>query len=119
MTIYKKNSFGTINITNEALATLIGRITSEVYGVVGMASRNILIDGIVELLKHDNYAKGIVVNSLDDIINIDVYIIVGFGIKVSEVVLQLQKRIQLEVKNTLQIDVRQINIFIQGIRVID
>ncbi|MBR7044361.1 MAG: Asp23/Gls24 family envelope stress response protein, partial [Lachnospiraceae bacterium] len=86
MSIERSTKLGAINISDDAVATLCGSIVAECYGVVGMASKNLLKDGFAELLKKENYARGIVVRREDDVCELDLYIIISYGIKISEVV---------------------------------
>ena len=119
MAINKKNNFGNINITKEAISTLVGGIVTECYGVVGMASKNIIKDGIAELLKYDNYSKGVIVTNTNDTLSIDVYIIIGFGVKISEVTNAVQSKVKYMLEKTLQIEIKECNVYVQGIRIID
>ena len=119
MAVTKNTNFGMVNVSEEAISTLVGGVVSECYGVVGMASRNIFKDGIAELLKKENYAKGVNVKGDTDGLVIDVYIIVGFGVKVSEVVSEVQKKIKYMTEKTLQVEVVSCNVYVQGIRVIE
>ena len=61
MSISKSTEYGNINISLDAVASLAGGVVTECYGVVGMASQKFVKDGIAELLKKENYAKGVVV----------------------------------------------------------
>jgi len=40
MAVKIKTQFGTIDITNDVIATVVGGAATDNYGVVGMASRN-------------------------------------------------------------------------------
>ncbi|MEG0328432.1 MAG: Asp23/Gls24 family envelope stress response protein, partial [Erysipelothrix sp.] len=66
MAIEKSNEFGTINISNEAIAMLAGGVVTECYGVVGMASQQIFKDGLAELLKGENFSKGVIVKNTEE-----------------------------------------------------
>lgn len=46
-----------------------------------MASRQQVRDGIAEILGHENYARGIEVKENNGVIDIDMYIIVSYGVK--------------------------------------
>ncbi|MFV0480032.1 MAG: Asp23/Gls24 family envelope stress response protein [Anaerorhabdus sp.] len=118
MSIEKSTNLGNINISEEAIATLTGGIVTECYGVVGMASKKILRDGLAELLKKENYSKGIVVRKKDGILELDVFVIVGYGVKVSEVVMEVQKKIKYMLEKTLQIELNSVNVYVQGVRVV-
>ncbi|MFV0380461.1 MAG: Asp23/Gls24 family envelope stress response protein [Anaerorhabdus sp.] len=119
MSIEKNTSLGNINISEEAIATLTGGIVTECYGVVGMASKKLLRDGLSELLKKDNYSKGIVVRKKDGRLELDVFIIVGHGIKISEISFEVQKNVKYMLEKTLQIELNSVNVYVQGVRVVN
>jgi uncharacterized alkaline shock family protein YloU len=118
MTVEKKTNYGNISVSEEALASLAGGVITECYGVVGMASKKVLRDGWSEILKKDNYAKGVVVRTTDKGIEIDLYIIVSFGVKISEVVQEAQKKVKYVLEKSLNIELSAVNVFVQGVRVI-
>ena len=80
MSVTVNNEFGAIEISNDVIATVVGGAATEIPGVVGMASRQQVRDGINEILNRENYARGVVV-SQEDGVNVDVYIIVSYGKK--------------------------------------
>lgn len=59
MSIERVTSYGNINISQEAIATLAGGVVSECYGVVGMASQKLVKDGWAELLKKKTIPAGL------------------------------------------------------------
>lgn len=119
MSIEKNNEIGKITVSNEAVAMLAGGVVTESYGVVGMASQQIFKDGIAELLKGENYSKGVVVrNSKDGKFELDLYIIVGYNIKIAEVVYEVQKKVKYVLEKTLGQSFNSINVYVQGVKVI-
>ncbi|MDF9825021.1 putative alkaline shock family protein YloU [Breznakia sp. PF5-3] len=118
MSITKNTKYGDINISKEAITTLAGGIVSESYGVVGMASQKFLKDGWAELLRKENFSKGVVVKEKDGALELDLYIIVSHGVKISEVVLEVQKKVKYMMEKTLDVDFETVNVFVQGIKVI-
>lgn len=119
MTVEKKTNYGSISVSEEAVASLAGGIVTECYGVVGMASKQVLRDGWAELLKKENYARGVVVNKKDHTLEIDLYIIVSFGVKIAEVVAEAQKRVKYMLEKTLGEEIGSVNVYVQGVRVMD
>lgn len=119
MAISKETQFGNINISDEAIATLTGGVVSECYGVVGMASQKFLKDGIAELLKKENYTKGVIVrkDKEDDALELDLYIIVSFGVRISEVVTEVQKKVKYMVESVLEQPIHAVNVYVQDIKV--
>ncbi len=118
MAIERNTNLGNINISMEVISSIAGGAATECYGVVGMASQKVLKDGFFELLKMENFSKGIVAREEDGDLEIDMYIIVGYGLKISEVVLEVQKKVKYILEQTLDVHVTKVNVYVQGIRVI-
>ncbi|MFC4404619.1 Asp23/Gls24 family envelope stress response protein [Gracilibacillus xinjiangensis] len=117
MSIELTTSNGHITITNEVIATVAGGAAIECYGIVGMASKNQLRDGIAEILRKENFSKGIVVRQVQEDVHIDMYIIVSYGTKISEVAHNVQSQVKYNLEKTLGLKIQSINIYIQGVRV--
>jgi uncharacterized alkaline shock family protein YloU len=110
------NENGNIIIDDQVFATLAGLAAMECYGVVGMASKN-ATEGIFELLKREQLTKGIKVTAAEDKINIDLYIVLQYGVKISVVADNIISRIKYSVENFSGVIVNNVNIFVQGVRV--
>ena len=118
MTIKKNTTLGQVQISDDAVATLTGSAVVECYGVVGMTSQKLIKDGINELLKKENYSKGVIVRNTADGIEVDLYVVIGYSVKVTEVVNEIQKRVKYTLEKTLDMDVVAVNVYVQGIKVI-
>ena len=108
---------GRVTITNEVIATVAGGTAVNCYGIVGMASKSQIKDGIAEILKRENFSRGIVVRQDDDELHIDMYIIVSYGTKISEVAHNVQSQVKYMLNQTLGLPVHSVNIYVQGVRV--
>ncbi|MET3682093.1 putative alkaline shock family protein YloU [Alkalibacillus flavidus] len=117
MSIEFNNQYGQVSITKEVVSTIAGGAAMECYGIVGMASKKQLKDGLSEMLGKENFTKGVVVRQDDDELAIDMYIIVGYGTKVSEVAHNVQNQVKYALKRMLGLDVVSVNIYIHGVRV--
>ena len=115
MPINRNTGLGTIKVSDNAIANLTGSVVSECYGVVGVTSKNIK-DGINDLLKKENISKGIIVKNKKNNLEIDIYIIVSYGVKISEVASEVQKRVKYTVEKTLNVDVDIINVYVEGVK---
>lgn len=116
--IQKTTDLGQINMTNDVIATICGGAATECYGVVGMASQT-MKDGFYDLLKKENYSKGIVVEDGESGVIINLYVILGYGVKISEIVYEVQKKVKYVLENTLDIHVEAVNVYVQSIKVMD
>ena len=112
------NSLGKINISEEVIATIAGATAVECYGLVGMASRKIT-DGFVDLLGRENLARGVVVSIKDNEVIIDLYIIVGYGVKISEVAASVMERVRYTTEKLTGLYVSQVNVNVQGVRILE
>lgn len=112
-----KTKYGHIDISNEVIATIAGGAAVDCYGIVGMASKKQLKDGIAEILKKENFTKGVVVRQENDEVHIDMFIIVSYGTKISEVAHNVQNKVKYTLNKTVGLSVDSVNIFVQGVRV--
>lgn len=117
MPISKKTNLGQIKISDDAIASLAGTTVNECYGVVGMVSQNYIKDGYSALLKKENYSKGVVIKNNKNGLQIDIYVVVSYGVKISEVVNGVQQRVKYALEKTLNIDVDVVNVHVEGINV--
>ncbi|PXW92569.1 putative alkaline shock family protein YloU [Streptohalobacillus salinus] len=117
MTIELTTKDGRVTITNDVIATVAGGAAIECYGIVGMASKNQIKDGIAEILRKENFSKGVVVTQEDEKITIDMYIIVSYGTKISEIAHNVQSQVKYNLDKTLGLPIQAVNIYIQGVRV--
>ena len=108
---------GKVTITTDVIATVAGGTAVECYGIVGMASKSQIRDGIAEILRKENFSRGIVVRQEDDKLHIDMYIIVSYGTKISEVANNVQSQVKYALSKSLGLAVDSVNIFVQGVRV--
>src|SRR5690625_1891577 len=117
MSIEFNNQNGHITITNEVIATIAGGAAVECYGIVGMASKSQIRDGFAEIIGKENYSRGVIVRQEDNNLHIDMYIIVSYGTKISEVAHNVQSQVKYKLNQSLGLDVNSVNIYIQGVRV--
>jgi uncharacterized alkaline shock family protein YloU len=113
------SELGYVEISSDVIATIAGIAAVECYGLVGMASRKQLKDGIVELLGQENLSRGVEVREADGELIIDLYIIVGYGTRIDEVANNVISTVKYSVEKITGLAVRMINVNVQGVRVIN
>ncbi|MBF0579687.1 Asp23/Gls24 family envelope stress response protein [Erysipelotrichaceae bacterium RD49] len=118
MPIHKSTEYGDIEISLEAIANLVGGTINECYGIVGMASQKVVKDGWAELLKRDNYSRGVIVRQDGNSLILDIYVIALQGIKLSEVMVAAQQRVRYVLEKTLEVKVEAVNLNVQGVRTV-
>lgn len=118
MAVHIKTQYGTIDISNTVIATVVGGAATDVYGIIGMASKNQIRDNLNDILRRENYARGVVVRQEENGVAIDVYIMVGYGTKISEVCRNVQSKVKYNLETMLGVSANSVNVFVQGVRVL-
>jgi uncharacterized alkaline shock family protein YloU len=117
MSIELKTNFGQIDISTEVIATIAGGAAVDCYGIVGMASKNQIKDGLTDILRKENFTRGVMVRKVNEEVHIDMYIIVSYGTKISEVAHNVQSKVKYTLNKTVGLAVDSVNIYVQGVRV--
>lgn len=76
-------------------------------------------DGYYDLLRKENYSKGIVARDGETGLILDLYVLLGYGIKMTEVLREVQKKVKYVVESTLDVNVESVNVYVQGVRGIE
>ncbi len=108
-------SIGSIHVSPQAIATIAYQSALRSYGVVGLASKNI-VDGLAQMLVKDP-THGVEVEYVDDCINIDIYIIVEYGTRIKSVASSVANTVRYHVEKALGLPLNEINVHIQGLRI--
>ena len=106
---------GKIVVYEEVIATIVGFAAEECYGLVGMASRK-LSDDVARLLNRENIARGIQISHLEDGLIIEMNVIVGYGVKISEVAGNVIERVRYFVEMMTGLKVALVNVKVQSVR---
>ena len=112
------SGLGQIVIDTDVIATYAGSVAVECFGIVGMAAVS-MKDGLVKLLKRESLTHGINVEIKENKISIDFHVIVSYGVSISAVSDNLIESVKYRVEEFTGMEVEKINIFVEGVRVID
>ena len=112
------SGLGQIVIDTDVIATYAGSVAVECFGIVGMAAVS-MKDGLVNLLKRESLTHGINVDINDNKISIDFHVIVSYGVSISAVSDNLIESVKYRVEEFTGMEVEKINIYVEGVRVID
>lgn len=110
------NKLGEVNISEDVISTYAGSVAVECFGVVGMAMvrmRDVL------LLKKENLQKGIETEIIDNEISLRFHIIVAYGVSISAVADNLIENVRYKVEEFTGMKVRNVEIFVEGVKPID
>lgn len=119
MKIEVETNNGDVIIESEVIAQFAGLSAIECFGIVGMATVN-MKDGLVKLLRGDSVSKGVNVTvGENNTIRIDFHIIVAYGVSISTVAENLMSTVSYKVEEFTGMQVENINVYVEGVRVID
>ena len=116
MSVIQQNSYGKIDYSDEFLSNLAGVATMDCYGIVGMASQKTM-DGIVELLMGENLNKGVKITTDNDIVRIELFVVVEYGVSISAVASNVIDTVKYRVEKITGLNVDKVDVTINGIRV--
>ena len=116
---HMETKLGKVTIDPEVIATYAGSVAVECFGIVGMAAVN-MKDGLVKLLKKDYLTHGInVVIDEENKITIDFHVIVSYGVSIITVSDNLIETVKYKVEAFTGMEIKKMNIYVEGVRVID
>ncbi|MEI7555564.1 Asp23/Gls24 family envelope stress response protein [Candidatus Chlorohelix sp.] len=109
------DNLGKVEISPEAIATVAANAVMEKgYGVVGIAAPR-LKNGRAEMLPTPRSKDGILVRIENNEIIIDLFVIIQYGIRISEVAHNIMQNVKFEVESHLGMAVSQVNVNVQGL----
>ncbi|MBS7298453.1 MAG: Asp23/Gls24 family envelope stress response protein [Eubacteriales bacterium] len=108
-----EDKIGNVKISVEVIATVAGIATTEINGVAGMSGS--VVGGIAEILGKKNKGKGVKVELGEDFCNIDVYIIVDYGVSIPDIAWEVQENVKNSVESMTGMNVSKINIHVEGV----
>ena len=114
-TLVQARQWGRIEVFPSAVGAIAAHAALRCYGITGMAARG-LRDGVAELLRRENVDRGVDVVEVEGGLAIDVFVIVQYGIRISEVAHNLQQAVKFEVERSVNVPVAQVNVNVQGVR---
>ncbi len=109
---------GQVMIDPDVIASYAGSVACECFGIVGMAAVN-MRDGIVRLLRRDSLKHGINVTIQNNRITLDFHVILAYGITISAVAENLISNVKYQVEEFTGMKIEKVNVFVDGVRVID
>jgi len=109
---------GEVIIDTDVIAKYAGAVAVECFGVVGMAAMN-MKDGIAQLLKKENLAQGISVQVNEGRLLLEFHVIVAYGVSIAAVSDNLIENVKYKVEAFTGIPVEKVNVFVEGVRLID
>lgn len=111
----ESNPLGSIHVAPRAIATIAYHAARESYGVVGLAHKN-LMNGLAQVLVKDP-THGVEVRYDGNQINIDIYVIIEYGTRITTVANSVGNTVRYHVEKALGLPVNEVNVHVHGLRV--
>ena len=109
---------GRVTIESDVIATYAGSVAVECFGIVGMAGMSVK-DGFVKLLKKESMTRGIQVTLKNHKLTLDFHVIVSYGVSILAVADNLIDSVKYKLEEFTGLEVEKINIYVEGVKVID
>jgi uncharacterized alkaline shock family protein YloU len=110
-------SLGGIHISPNAIASIAYHATLESYGVVGLAPKN-FAEGVALTITREP-ARGVSVRFDGQNIDIDIYVIVEYGTRITSVADSVASTVRYNVETAIGMPVHEVNVHVAGLRVSD
>lgn len=107
---------GVVTVNDEVLIRVAGYAALDCYGIVGMASKR-STDGIVQLMGRENLTRGIKIHTSGEKVDIDLFIIVEYGISIAAACAAIIETVKYKVEHLTGIPVGRVNVSVEDIRV--
>lgn len=109
---------GGLSIANEVIADLAGYAALESYGVVGMAAPT-LQDGIAKILPKQRLRRGIIVESGENGVKADLFVVIEYGTNITTVSKNLVERVTFVLTDLAKVKIDTVEVHVQGVKVRD
>ncbi len=107
-----------VDIDKKELINFIGDIVSSCYGVVGLA-QVLSVKSFISSLKGKEYQSGIdVKEDINGHYVINVYLVLAYGLKITEIINEISKRLSYFLKKHYGDIFKTINVYIEDLKVL-
>lgn len=111
-----ENHLGSIHVSEEYFANLVGRAASECFGVAGLANSTPYQGIRTFLTRGDLPDKGVKVHTAAGRLVIDLHIIVTYGVNIAAIVQSIIHKVRYTVEDATGMEVAKVNVFVDNMR---
>jgi uncharacterized alkaline shock family protein YloU len=115
MSLRTQNSYGSIIITDDVVASLAGHLALECYGVVDKVPRK-FSDTIADLFKKNSKSRGVRIVTKGDRIYVDLYVVFRYGVSISAVAASLKSTVKYGLEKFTGMIVEEVNVHVVGVK---
>ena len=107
---------GKLHVANDVLADMVGHAAMECYGVVGMVAPS-AADGIAKILPPSRLRRGIVLETLETGVRVDLFVVIEYGTNINVVSQNLIDAVSFVLKEQARVNVESIEVHVQDVKV--
>ena len=111
-----ETTLGKIHLSEDYLQKLIGETVTSCFGVVGMVPSGGKQKFASLLSKKDNINRGIIIRGNADTINIELHIIVSYGMNMNAIAQSIVHKVHYTVTEATGIKVNKVTVKVDGIK---
>ena len=105
---------GAISVHNSVIATIARLATLKVPGVVEMSGS--FTEGLASMVGKASFEHGIKVDMVDQKINLDLHIVIAFGVRIPQVAWCIQNDVRKAIEDMTGKKIGMINVLVQGVK---
>ena len=111
-----ENHLGSIEISQDYFANLVGHAASECFGVAGMVEST-ASQGLRYIMKKDEAQdKGVKVRTVAGGLVIDLHIAVTYGVNIAAIVKSIVNKVRYTVEEATGLQVAKVNVFVDDMK---
>ncbi len=111
-------STDSVKISDEVIAVISGIAASEVEGVAAIGTNSIAANWTELISGKKNNSKGIKIEMTDEACNIEIQIVVKYGVSIPEVAANVQYSVKNAVEEMTGLKVEKIDVKVTGIKTV-
>ena len=112
--VLSEETYGSVRIADEVVSIIASLAASEVKGVYSMVGS--LGGGLAEMVGKRDLSKGVKASVGDKETAVDLCLVLDYGVKIPDVAAKVQKNVKKALENMTGLDVVQVNIHVQGVK---
>ena len=114
-----KTPYGNIRISDQAIIELASEAAETCYGVVELVNPSPLSIVKKEDPSSEKKVKGVTLQKIKDGYEVNIYLVVAYGIKITEVILEVQKKVAYTLNKAFKMPFKKVNVYVHDIKEIN
>lgn len=115
MALRTRNAYGTITVSDDAIANLASYLATECYGVVEMVPFS-FSDSFTDLFKRNGKGRGVRIATKGDRIYVDLFVKFKYGLPISAVSSSLKNSVKYGLERFTGMIVDSIDVHVVGVK---